>query len=116
VTATTTNERRTTASVEISHCRGTVEFTDAKQNEQSGVVDVNEILNIDYDDLGLAVSVEPDQDGILLRLNGYHMEVDGSDKFFRAHMGVVLTATDIRRLHEFLGFLCSSGLDGVAND
>jgi hypothetical protein len=111
------DERRTLATFDVNDCNGEVRFRerfDALSEEKS--YDIVDILDVNSDDLDFGVDIRSDEDGVFVTISGYHIEAPDSKRVFHSSIGVVLTLTDIKRLHSFLGFLIDSGLDGITND
>ena len=68
-------------------------------------------------DIDFGVDVRRDENGgVFLDLSSHHMKDEESGRVFHASMEVLLTRADIKRVHDYFGFLLASGLDGISDD
>jgi hypothetical protein len=115
--ATPEKPRRTETSLTFNQCDGSVSISErVSQDGDVERFETIDLIRVDWNELEMGVSVEPDQDGILFALRGYHLQAEEGARVFHVWLQVALKIGDLKRLHSYLGFLIASGLDGIAGD
>jgi hypothetical protein len=117
--ASSENWRRTCTFFSINGV-GTVSISQRiNQEPPSKNYDKLPIIDVEWDKIEFEVSIQEDQDGIFVELGGHHIEVDPGEedtKAYHTHTKMKFSIADVKKLHAFLEFLITSGIDGISNN